>query len=491
MGGAHRRRFLHSVASVALSAAVLAPVLSVPAPAGADDGALLACAGHGSVRFATPDATVTQPARYSGQPRITVDVPMPDGDCTGDLGATAGALAGAKFNLAGVASCAAPAGTAAAPMAGKLVLTYTNVGPAGRPRTSQLRVRLQRPPNPNLPDAVRIVGQVEKGLGAGAFLDTTVLLQPVPTADLDGNGTVDLPTESGPTMDSYLTWFEPGGDQPCTSPCAAEGACASPALRWDTDGAGLLALAGDDTAVLHSAFTLTNQPVPLSEDPPLLSCDASGRARVRADVRLATYPSTATGPCAGPLAGSTGDVTRVTIKLAGDGLGTCGSAGATPMHGTMVVTHANTDPVTASAYRTKAVVAERLEPGSGECAEPDDSPCNEPPVSELFIAGELLCLRGFALSAPGGAGGDVTVAAVLHPVPRQDWDGNGTIDVPTPDVPTVDSFFELLDWESNGVPQPNRGAVWSTSGAGFGVLFGVDGAVLDGGIRIHPRPASP
>jgi len=88
---------------------------------------------------------------------------------------------------------------------------------------------------------------VFKGVGAPGSISVQALLHPIPTADLDGNGTIDVPSASTPTMDSYLAfvnWQVNGQSQP------------PPPSIWTTAGAGYGTLFGDNTAVLDDGLVI-------------------------------------------------------------------------------------------------------------------------------------------------------------------------------------------------------------------------------------------
>src|SRR5262249_39105225 len=149
-------------------------------------------------------------------------------------------------------------------MSGVLTLTYTNTNPVtSRPYSTKAFVILEPIPSPHLPDGVHVSGQIFKGVGVGATLSTDMLMQPIPSADYDQSGLIELPTEFGPTMDSFLAWMSPGD----TKLCGTAPSLIFPALmRWDTDGAGLLSLTGDPDAQLHSGFSI-NYAGPQPEPP--------------------------------------------------------------------------------------------------------------------------------------------------------------------------------------------------------------------------------
>ncbi|MGZ4795262.1 MAG: hypothetical protein ACXV8T_05150 [Acidimicrobiia bacterium] len=472
-----RRSFSVSVL-VALAMAVPAGA----APAANAATSVLSCQGRGRVSQSSPDFSVATSLHYRGG----TDTVRPVGACSGDLAAATGDLDHVNFTLDGSASCVDPSGSAAGRVAGRLTLVYTNPDPAtGRPYQSRAYVRLEPLGDPDLPDAVHVTGQVDRGPGAGGTLSTDMLLQPVPTADLDASGGIDVPTAtSGPTLDSYLTWLD------CTSGAATSGRY----LRWATDGVGLLWFAGNPNAVLHSAFDLAyDQPIPSAPASPVLACAGSGRARFGpyssivnpavTAMRGSTYP-TASPPtaCSGSASALTGPLTHVGFLLTGDALGSCGTATGRPLHGTVVLRYANIDPATGRPYSSTAYVTERPATNPfAPCSDPVE-PCTS--GAATFAPAELTCLVGI-VGKGVGTGGDFAAKVLMHPLPATDSDGNGTIDVPTPSTPTADSLSALFDWEINAAPMPT-GWMWTTSGPGYGTLFGDPTAVLDDGFVIAP-----
>jgi hypothetical protein len=103
-----------------------------------------------------------------------------------------------------------------------------------------------------------------------------------------------------------------------------------------------------------------------------------------------------------------------------------------------------------------------------------------------MLPGEVACLTGIVNNGIG-APGDISIQVLLHPIPTQDWDHNGTIDIPTAQTPTMDSYLQFLDDQTNAGPIPEP-MIWSTAGNGYGTLLGDPTAVLDNGIVISPVP---
>ncbi len=458
----------------------------------------LSCGGHGRIGVKSPDLSATQAATYTAKPPAKTDTPSPDPtgdeDCTGDFAATTGNVKAVTFTLKGSASCASLWGDATHPQPwpqnGTFTLTYTNINPAtGLHYNTKAFVRLQPAPGVgNLPDAVHVTGQIKSGIGAGATLSTDMLMQPVPTADLDGNGKIDVPTEtSGPTMDSYLTWFTPGNDHPCPTP---HGPIPMPYLRFDTD------------AVLHSGFNI-NYAGPQPEPPtlPVVDCDANGKLTLTDHPNPTPYVKAAGNTTPRPVPwncdtadATAGPLTKVAFSMTGDSLGACGSSTETPMHGTVTLTFANINPLTGLKYNAHAYVVAHPAPGpnADPCPDPyEPRPCPMEPVPwPGILDGEATCVSGIVYAAKGLPellGQDFSMGALVHAVPTQDWDHSGKIDLGTATVPSMDSYLQFVNDQANAGPVPHP-QTWSTEGAGYGTLLGDPTAVLDSGVSISPIP---
>jgi hypothetical protein len=76
----------------------------------------------------------------------------------------------------------------------------------------------------------------------------------------------------------------------------------------------------------------------------------------------------------------------------------------------------------------------------------------------------------------------------VHPVPTKDWDGNGKIDLPTPNNVTMDSYDEFQNWVNSGSPANGVHFVWSSDGPGYGTLLGDSAAQLNSAFNIAPIP---
>jgi hypothetical protein len=108
------------------------------------------------------------------------------------------------------------------------------------------------------------------------------------------------------------------------------------------------------------------------------------------------------------------------------------------------------------------------------------------------LPGESVCVSGIVYKASGLPellGQDIAVTLAVHPFATQDWDGNGKIDQPTAQTPTLDSYLEWQNWLNAGEPMPGPGMLWTTAGDGYGTLLGGPSAVFDNGINIQPAPS--
>jgi hypothetical protein len=485
---------------------------------------VLSCLAHGDLLQNSADFSTLGPVTYAGKKPGENDLPIPNPTnepCSGNDAAMTGPIAKVAFKLTGSASCGSLWGDgtlnnfpAPMPMSGNITITYQNTNPTTmKPFFTKAFVALYPYPYPNLPDAVSVVGQVFAGVGQGASLSTDMLMQPLPTTDLDGSGKVEVPTETGgPTMDSYLTWFTPGNNSPCPQP---GGEPNPPIIRWDTDGAGLLSLTGDQNAVLHSAFNIDYSPHP---DPygkiPIHSCDGFGKAKSDQNSlgnskfgggynlnlswgKGTKKPSPPTCDPTASLYSTTGTVTKETFTVSGTSPSACGDASSQPLNGKLTLTYTNIDPATLKPYYSSAYVSTEqigADPFS-DCWQLTDIPkCASAAIpngdtTPPWLGGEAVCAHGIVAKGVG-QGDDISGIILVHPVPTKDWDGNGTIDLPTADTVTMDSYLQYQNDLTAGGPVPEP-FIWTTVGPGYGTLLGDPTAVLNNGFDIAPQPNPP
>jgi hypothetical protein len=494
---------------VGAAAVVPATVATPAAQAASGNPLVLSCLAHGDLAQNSADFSTLGPATYAGKKPGKGDSPIPNPEgtepCSGDLATTTGDIAKVAFKLSGRASCASLWGDgtlnnfpAPVPMSGSVTITYANTNTAtGKPWFTKAFVRLEPMPGPghvDLPDAVHVDGQVFSGIGQGASLSTDMLMQPIPT------WSTDRPTEAGgPTMDSYVDWFDPSAGpepMPCTpAPGSTWSPHPDPYIRWDTDGAGLLSLTGDTNAVLHSAFQIDYTPQPQPFAPlntvPLVSCEGFGKQKIDLNhigqegfggsYKPGVFGSAQCDPSAS-LYSTTGTVTKETFKVLGTSPSTCGDATSPPLNGKLTLTYTNTNPATGKPYQSLAYVTthpvpipEQPEP----C--PFDTSCGQPRPTP-YLPGEAECVTG-VVDKGVGQGGDISGIILVHPVPTRDWDGNGKIDLPTPLSPTMDSYYEYIDTQTN---PGQRNYVWTTGGPGYGTLLGNPNAYLQNRFFITP-----
>jgi hypothetical protein len=456
---------------LACGALVPATVLLSGGEAHAVSGGMI-CGAHGDLQQSSADFSSLGAVTY------TAKSTAPAGTCTGDLAATTGDITRVAFKLSGSASCSSLWGDASSqlprPMSGKLTITYQDTDPATtKPYFTKAFVRLEpyrQAFSADLPDAVVVDGQIFGGVGQGGSLFTEMLMQPTPSPP---------PATLGPTQASLDLFNACRTGQPVTVAT----------WRWYTGGAGLLTLTGDNNAILSQfepGFQINEtRGMLLPSTAPIESCGSFGKVKsdqnslggVKFGGAYSKTLGTMTCDPTGGLFSTTGTATRATFSFVGASTTECVDP-STQAIGKASLTYANTNPATGRPYQSSAyVTASSICPAwGGNCVVPTPSP---------WLAGEAICVTGIVHGGVG-TGNTIRVAMLAHAIPTKDWDGNGKIDVPTPNTVTMDSYLEWQNWVNNGEPLPGPTMIWTTAGPGYGTLLGDASAVLQDSFKIAP-----
>ncbi|HKY14709.1 MAG TPA: hypothetical protein VJM33_07260 [Microthrixaceae bacterium] len=236
---------------------------------------------------------------------------------------------------------------------------------------------------------------------------------------------------------------------------------------------------------------------------PVLACDAFGDATLQPrpvpSLEGISGPiPNPSGACTGEGIESFGQLASVAFGFTGDLFARCDDPDAMPLKGDVSLVFdredGNGDPYGLTAHLDMdpcRPVPHPNHPGPTS-NQPEPSPCQlmpnpgAGPIADPFIPGEAVCMVG-TITSGIYEGQPVSFTALVHPIPTEDLDGNGTIDIPTPNpnTPTMDSYLTWLGLADGPIPNP---CIWSTDGAAFATLDGNDDAVLDGGFVVSPMP---